>query len=92
VTLDVSDSSEIYLFDDINVVPHDRVELDKNPTKTAEVTVIIENPDNSDGYTILSNITYTAPKVTPSSTPVIWQLILPCTVTTLIPSCSRKVM
>jgi iron transport multicopper oxidase len=48
VTLDVSDSSEIYLFDDINVVPPDRVELYKNPTKTAEVTVIIENPDNSD--------------------------------------------
>jgi iron transport multicopper oxidase len=46
--LDVSDSSEIYLFDDINVVPHDRVELDKNPIKTVEVTVIMENLKNGD--------------------------------------------
>ncbi|KAJ5363571.1 Multicopper oxidase type 2 [Penicillium cataractarum] len=63
VTLEVSDSSEIYPFDDINLVPHDRVELYKNPTKTVEVTVIMENLDNGDGYALLNNITYTAPKV-----------------------------
>lgn len=63
VTLDVSVTSEIHPFDDINLVPHGRVELYKNPTKTVEVAVIMENLDNGDGYTLLNNITYTAPKV-----------------------------
>jgi iron transport multicopper oxidase len=42
-TLNVSDSSEFYPFGDINLVPHDRVKLYKNPTKAVEVTVIMEN-------------------------------------------------
>lgn len=63
VTLEVSDSSEIYPFDEINVVPHDKVELYKNPTKTVEVTVIMKNLDNGDSYALLNNIIYTAPKV-----------------------------
>lgn len=63
MTLEISDSSEIYPFDDIKLVPHARVELYKNPTKTVEVTVMMENLDNGDGYALLNNITYIAPKV-----------------------------
>ncbi|KAJ5113973.1 hypothetical protein N7456_002507 [Penicillium angulare] len=63
VTMPVDDSSDIYPFDDITLVPYDRVELYENPTKTLELTVIMENLDNGEGYALLNNISYTAPKV-----------------------------
>ncbi|KAF3394256.1 Iron transport multicopper oxidase FET3 [Penicillium rolfsii] len=39
VSLNVSDSSEYYFFFDISLVPHDGVELYKNPKRTVEVTL-----------------------------------------------------
>ena len=63
VTMPVSDSSEIYPFDDINLVPHDRVELYTGVKKKIEVTVFMEDLDNGKGYALLNNISYTAPKV-----------------------------
>ncbi|KAJ5645758.1 Multicopper oxidase type 2 [Penicillium longicatenatum] len=63
VTMPVDDSSDIYPFDDIELVPYDRVGLYTNPTKTIEVAVIMEDLDNGKGYALLNNISYTAPKV-----------------------------
>lgn len=63
VTMPVDDSSDIYPFDDIELIPHDRIELYKNPSKIVEVTVIMENLDNGDGSALLNNISYTKPKV-----------------------------
>ncbi|KAJ5362052.1 Multicopper oxidase type 2 [Penicillium brevicompactum] len=63
VAMPVDDSSDIYPFDDTELVPHDRVELYKSPSKRVEVTVVMENLDNGKGYALLNNISYTAPKV-----------------------------
>ncbi|RAO71451.1 uncharacterized protein BHQ10_007463 [Talaromyces amestolkiae] len=63
VNITVSDSTEIYPFDDIQLVPYDRVPLYENPTKTIEVTVVMENLDNGKPYALLNNISYVAPKV-----------------------------
>lgn len=47
VTMPADDSSDIYPFDDINLVPCDRVEIYQNSSKSIAVTLVMENLDNS---------------------------------------------
>ncbi|KAJ5501643.1 Multicopper oxidase type 2 [Penicillium expansum] len=63
VTLPVEDSSDLYPFDDMTLVPHDRVELYKNPKQTIELTLVMDNLDNGMGYGLLNDHSYTKPKV-----------------------------
>ncbi|KAJ6123679.1 Multicopper oxidase type 2 [Penicillium samsonianum] len=50
VGLPMEDSSDLYPFDDMTLVPHDRVELYKNPKQTIELTLVMDNLDNGMGY------------------------------------------
>ncbi|KAJ5732354.1 Multicopper oxidase type 2 [Penicillium malachiteum] len=63
VTMPVSDSSDLIPFDDIKLVPHDRLELFTDVKKKIELTVVMEDLDNGKGYALLNKISYTAPSV-----------------------------
>ncbi|EXJ83133.1 hypothetical protein A1O1_06752 [Capronia coronata CBS 617.96] len=56
-------SDELVPFDDITLVPHDRMELLPEPDFEINVTVSMNNLDNGFGYAFLNDISYTAPKV-----------------------------
>jgi len=61
ITVDVA--SDLIPFDDITLVPYDKMPLLPSPDYEIEVTVNMENLGNGDGYALLNNISYTAPKV-----------------------------
>lgn len=62
-TINVTDSTQLDPYDDFSLVPHDRMPLLPDPDHEIDVTVIMQNLDNGDGYAFLDNISYTAPKV-----------------------------
>ncbi|KAJ9148850.1 Iron transport multicopper oxidase FET3 [Pleurostoma richardsiae] len=61
--INVTDSTELNPFDDFTLVPEDRVALLPEPDHELDLTVIMQNLDNGDGYAFLNNISFTAPKV-----------------------------
>jgi iron transport multicopper oxidase len=61
ITVDVA--SDLIPYDDITLVPYDKVPLLPSPDYEIEVTVNMEILGNGDGYALLNNISYTAPKV-----------------------------
>lgn len=59
----VDASSELFPFDDITLIPHDRMPLLPEPTLEINVTVIMDNLANGFGYAFLDDISFTPPKV-----------------------------
>ncbi|KAH8659042.1 putative multicopperoxidase [Ilyonectria robusta] len=50
-------------FDDMNLVPYDRLELYPEPDMVVELNVIMDNLGDGANYAFFNNITYRAPKV-----------------------------
>ncbi|KAH6610266.1 iron transport multicopper oxidase fet3 precursor [Trichoderma cornu-damae] len=50
-------------FDDINLVPYDKMELLPEPDQVVELDVIMDNLRDGRNYAFFNNITYTKPKV-----------------------------
>lgn len=63
VAMTVDDASDLYPFDDITLVPHDREEIYTNPSKRIDVSVVAADLETGESYMLLNNISYTAPKV-----------------------------
>ncbi|GAD92842.1 iron transport multicopper oxidase FET3 [Paecilomyces variotii No. 5] len=59
----VDQSSDLDPFDDITLVPHDRMPLLPEPDVEVNLTVYMNNLDNGFNYAFFNNITYTRPKV-----------------------------
>ncbi|KAJ6113454.1 hypothetical protein N7523_006771 [Penicillium sp. IBT 18751x] len=59
----VNVSSDLVPYDDITLVPHDRMELLPEADLTIELSVTMANLDNGAGYAFFNNISYTKPKV-----------------------------
>lgn len=49
--------------DDITLVPHDRMEVFREPDRTITLDVMMENQKDGANYAFFNNITYTKPKV-----------------------------
>jgi iron transport multicopper oxidase len=56
-------ASDLIPYDDISLVPNDRMELLPDADLTIELAVIMANLDNGAGYAFFNNISYTKPKV-----------------------------
>jgi iron transport multicopper oxidase len=61
ITVDVA--SDLNPFDDFSLIPQDREPLLPDPDYEISVAIIMANLGNGDGYALLDNISYTAPKV-----------------------------
>lgn len=61
MTVDIA--SDLIPYDDMKLVPHDRMGLLSEADMTIDVTVIMANLDNGAGYAFFNNISYTKPKV-----------------------------
>ncbi|KAJ6036778.1 Iron transport multicopper oxidase fetC [Penicillium herquei] len=59
----VASCTDLDPYDDMNLVPYDRMALLPDPDLTIELTVYMEDLDNGADYALLNNISYTAPKV-----------------------------
>ncbi|KAJ5587200.1 Iron transport multicopper oxidase fetC [Penicillium hispanicum] len=59
----VNSSSDLYPYDDINLVPHDRMPLLPDADMVINVTVYMEDVGSGASYSFLNNISYTKPKV-----------------------------
>ena len=59
----VDDSSQLYPFDDISLVPHDRMPLLPEADQVISVTVQMNNLGDGASYAFLDNISYVKPKV-----------------------------
>jgi iron transport multicopper oxidase len=62
-TINATQSSDLVPFDDITLVPYDRMPLLPEPDHEINVTVIMQDMMNGFSYAFLNNITYTKPKV-----------------------------
>ncbi|KAH6889659.1 Cupredoxin [Thelonectria olida] len=51
------------VFNDMNLKPHDGMEILPEPTKEIELNVVMDNLRNGANYAFFNNITYRAPKV-----------------------------
>ncbi|KAE8353394.1 Cupredoxin [Aspergillus coremiiformis] len=61
MTVDVC--SDLNPFDDITLVPHDKLPLYTNPDHKLEFTVTMDNLNDGAGYSFLNDISYVRPKV-----------------------------
>lgn len=59
----VAQSSDLVPFDDITLIPHDRMPLLPSPDHEINVTVIMNDLGNGLPYAFLNNISFTPPKV-----------------------------
>ncbi|GAQ34224.1 ferroxidase fet3 [Aspergillus tubingensis] len=59
----VSDCSDLNPYDDMGLVPHDRMALLENPDISLDLTVTMQVLDDGADYAFLNDISYTAPKV-----------------------------
>lgn len=59
----VDSSKELIPFDDITLIPHDRMELLPEPDHEITLTVVMGLLDNGFGYAFFDNISFTFPKV-----------------------------
>ena len=59
----VNDSTQLYPFDDITLVPHDRIPLLPEADQVINVTVYMNNLGDGASYAFLDNVSYTKPKV-----------------------------
>ncbi|KAJ5697800.1 Iron transport multicopper oxidase fetC [Penicillium malachiteum] len=59
----VASCTDLDPYDDMNLVPYDRMALLPDPDLTIELTVYMEDLNNGADYALLNNISYTAPKV-----------------------------
>jgi iron transport multicopper oxidase len=59
----VSSCTDLVPFDDATLVPYDHMPLLPDPDQIIEVTVVMDPLDNGKPYALLTNISYTKPKV-----------------------------
>jgi iron transport multicopper oxidase len=62
-TVTVDTASDLDPFDDMGLVPYDRMELLPEADLVLDLTVSMQNLDNGAGYAFINDISYTKPKV-----------------------------
>ncbi|KAL1876840.1 hypothetical protein VTK73DRAFT_9142 [Phialemonium thermophilum] len=61
--VNVSDSTQLFPFDDFDLIPHDKEPLFPEPDQQINVTVYMNNLNTGANYAFLNNISFTPPKV-----------------------------
>ncbi|XHG04318.1 hypothetical protein AWENTII_007594 [Aspergillus wentii] len=56
-------ASDLNPFDDMTLIPYDKMELLQNPDHRLELTALMDNLDDGAGYAFFNEISYTKPKV-----------------------------